>query len=84
MLAMNPYIKDIEGGLIEVTDLGQDIAQTARYIGILYEQQPEELKAFVKRRRRYWKDIFQKLGKLKAEQEADQLTESRTLLNEEL
>jgi len=81
---MNPYIKDIEGGLIEVTDLGQAIAQTARYIGILYEQQPVEMQAFIKRRQRYWKDIFQKLGKLKAEREADQLTESRTLLNEAL
>lgn len=79
---MNPYIKDIEGGLIEVTDLGQAIAETARYIGILYEQQPAEMQAFVKRRRRYWKDIFQKLCKLKAEMAADQLLESRTLLNE--
>ena len=79
---MNSYIKDIEGGLIEVTDLGQAIAQTARYIGILYEQQPAEMQAFVKRRQHYWKDIFQKLGKLKAELEADQLTESRTTLNE--
>lgn len=71
---MNPYIRDIEGGLIEVTDLGQAIAQTAKYIGNLYEQQPAEMQAFVKRRRRYWKDIFQKLAKLKAEREADQLT----------
>jgi len=76
---MNPYIRDIEGGLIEVTDLGQAIAQTARYIGILYEQQPTEMQAFVRRRRRYWKDIFQKLGMLKADQEAEQSTESRTI-----
>jgi len=53
------------------------------YIGILYEQQPVEMQAFVKRRRRYWKDIFQKLGKLKAEQETEQLTASR-ILNEGL
>lgn len=78
---MNPYIKDIEGGLIEVTDLSQAIAQTARYIGILYEQQPAEMQAFVKRRRRYWKDIFQKLGKLKGERVAEPSTESWTLLN---
>ena len=81
---MNPYIKDIDGGLIEVTDLAQAIAQTARYIGVLYEQQPAEMQAFVKRRQRYWKDIFQKLGKLKATLEADQLTESRTFLEEGL
>ena len=78
---MNPYIRDIEGGLIEVTDLGQAIAQTARYIGILYERQPAEMQAFVTRRRRYRKDIFKKLGKLKAEKEAEQLTASRTFLN---
>ncbi|MES2456272.1 MAG: hypothetical protein V4594_12045 [Bacteroidota bacterium] len=76
---MNPYIRDIEGALIEVTDLSQAIAHTAKYIGKLYEQQPAEMQAFVKRRQRYWKDIFQKLGNLKAEKEADQLTESQTL-----
>jgi len=79
---MNPYIKDIKGALIEVTDLVQAIAQTARYIGILYEQHPAGMQAFAKRRRRYWKDIFQKLGRLKAEKGADQLTESQILLNE--
>lgn len=62
---MNPYIRDLEGQLIEVTDLSEAIRQTAAYIGILYQQQDPALLAFAKKRQRYWKDIFQKLGRLK-------------------
>lgn len=63
---MNPYIRDLEGQLIEVTDLEEAIRQTAAYIGILYQQQDPAWQAFTKKRQRYWKDIFQKLGRLKA------------------
>lgn len=64
---MNPYIRDLEDQLIEVTDLQEAIRQTAAYIGILYQQQDPALQAFVKKRQRYWKDIFQKLGRLKTQ-----------------
>ena len=64
---MNPYIRDLEGQLIEVTDLQEAITQTAAYIGILYQQQDPALQAFVKKRQCYWKDLFQKLGRLKTQ-----------------
>ncbi|CAM4211860.1 hypothetical protein SAMN06265348_10643 [Pedobacter westerhofensis] len=72
---MSPYIRDLKGQLIEVTDLNEAITQTAGYIGILYQQQDPCLKAFVKSRQRYWKDIFQKLGRLKTKIEAGKVNE---------
>jgi len=63
---MNPLIRDLEGNLIEVTDLKEAILQTAGYLSILYQQQEPALQAFAKKRQRYWKDIFQKLGALKS------------------
>jgi len=77
-MASSPYIRDLEGNLIEVTDLNEAILQTAGYICILYQQQEPALKAFVKKRQRYWKDIFQKLGRLKAMLEADELNQLST------
>jgi len=62
---MKTYIKDLEGNILEVTDLEEAISQTARYITYLYDRQEPELQVFVKKRQRYWKDIFQKLGKLR-------------------
>lgn len=77
-MASNPYIRDLEGHLIEVTDLNEAIRQTAGYIGILYQQQEPALQAFAKKRQRYWKDIFQKLGRLKAKLEAGELNQLST------
>ncbi|TCD03217.1 hypothetical protein [Pedobacter psychroterrae] len=72
---MNPYIRDLEGQLIEVTDLKEAITQTSGYIGILYQQQEPAMQAFVKKRQRYWKDIFQKLGRLKNKLESSKSTQ---------
>lgn len=63
---MNPLIRDMEGNLIEVTDLKEAILQTAGHLSILYQQQEPALQAFAKIRQRYWKGIFQKLGALKS------------------
>ena len=75
---MNLYIRDLEGQLIEVSDLPEAIKQTAAYIGILYQQQEPALQDFAKRRQRYWKDIFQKLGRLKNKTEMLESTQSFT------
>ena len=72
---MNPYISDLDGQLIEVTDLNEAIRQTARYLGILNQQREPALQAFAKKRQRYWKDIFQKLGELKRKFESGQSTQ---------
>lgn len=69
---MSPYIRDLEGRLLEVTDLNEAIRQTAGYLGILNQQQEPALQAFAKKRQRYWKDIFQKLGRLKRKSESGQ------------
>ena len=71
-MMMNPYIRDLEGQLVEVTDLNEAIKQVAEFIGILYQQQDPEMQAFAKGRQRYWKDLFQKLGKLKSVNRANQ------------
>ena len=77
-MASSPYIRDLEGNLIEVTDLNEAIRQTAGYICILYQQQEPALQEFTKKRQRYWKDIFQKLGRLKAKLEASELSQLST------
>lgn len=77
-MASSPYIRDLEGNLIEVTDLNEAIMQTAGYICILYQQQEPALLEFAKKRQRYWKDIFQKLGRLKAKLEAGELNQLST------
>ena len=74
-MVMNPYIRDLEGQLIEVTDLNEAISQTAGYIGILYQQQEPSMQTFVKKRQRYWKVIFQQLGRLKSKDETGKLNE---------
>jgi len=58
-------IKDLEGNLIEVTDLNEAIRQAAQYIHYLHDQTSPEHAEFAKKRQRYWKDLFQKLGRLK-------------------
>ena len=65
---MKAYITDIQGSLIEVTDLQQAITQVADYINFLYENPTPSNISFQENRRKYWKDIFQKLGKLKLKQ----------------
>ncbi|KRT15966.1 hypothetical protein ASU31_10685 [Pedobacter ginsenosidimutans] len=62
---MKTYIKDLDGALIEVTDLNEALKQVAFYISFLYDVPSEEQAAFAKKRQRYWKDLFQKLGALK-------------------
>jgi len=54
------------------------VRQTAAYIGILYQQQGPTLQAFAKKRQRYWKDIFQKLGRLKSKVESIESTQVLT------
>lgn len=74
-MAMNSYIRDLEGQLIELTDLNEAITQTAGYIGILYQQQEPSVQAFAKKRQRYWKDSCRKLGRLKSKDETGKLNE---------
>ena len=75
---MNPYLRDLEGQLIEVADLQEPVSQTAAYIGILYPQQEPAMQEFAKKRQRYWKDIFQKLGRLKNKLESSESTQVLT------
>lgn len=66
---MKQYIKDIEGCLIEVTDLKEAIFQVAMYIRYSYEHPADEDQAFYLKRRKYWKDIYTKLNLLKDKNE---------------
>jgi len=75
---MNHYIRDLQGQLIKVTDLNEAITHTAAYIGILYQQQDPLVQAFVQSRQQYWKDIFQKLGRLKVKSGATEVNELST------
>jgi hypothetical protein len=80
---MKQYIKDSDGDLIEVTDLGEAILHVAWYLGYLYDQSTPEQKAFAQKRQKYWKDVFVKLNLLKQEHniieninENDEITDS--------
>lgn len=65
---MKKYVKDLDGNLMEVTDLREAILQVALYMGFLWEQHSPEMQAFVKKRQRYWKDLYHKLNELRAQQ----------------
>lgn len=62
---MNHYIKDLEGDLLEVTDLKEAIFQVAMYLTYLYDKPKLEEAAFALRRVIYWKDIYTKLNQLR-------------------
>ncbi|WP_316818441.1 hypothetical protein [Pedobacter nyackensis] len=62
------YITDLDGNLLEVTDLKEAIFQVAMYISYLHDQPREELEIFAHRRKIYWKDIYTKLNQLKIKQ----------------
>lgn len=62
------YITDLDGNLLEVTDLKEAIFQVAMYVSYLHDQPDEELAAFAIRRKIYWKDIYTKLNQLKIKQ----------------
>ncbi|MEJ2901632.1 hypothetical protein WAE58_04325 [Pedobacter panaciterrae] len=67
---MKRYVKDLDGHLIEVTDLKEAILQAALYMGFLWQEHGPEMQAFVKKRQRYWKDLYHKLNALR-DQQAD-------------
>lgn len=65
---MKKYIKDLEGNLLEVTDLKEAIFQVAMYLGYLYDKPSKEQAVFALKRKIYWKDIYTKLNLLKIRQ----------------
>jgi hypothetical protein len=62
---MNYYLVDCEGSLIEVTDLKEAIFQVAAYLRYEIENPTKEQIEFHKKRLKYWKDIYNKLVRLK-------------------
>ncbi|WEK20454.1 MAG: hypothetical protein P0Y49_04795 [Candidatus Pedobacter colombiensis] len=62
---MKHYITDLDGNLLEVTDLKEAIFQVAMYISYLHDQPSEEQAVFAIRRKIYWKDIYTKLNQLR-------------------
>lgn len=66
---MSQYITDLEGNLLEVTDLKAAISQVANYISFLYDNPGKEQQEFARKRQKYWKDIYSKLNHLKKDVE---------------
>lgn len=64
-MVMKHYITDLDGNLLEVTDLKEAIFQVAMYISYLHDQPSEEQAVFAIRRKIYWKDIYTKLNQLR-------------------
>lgn len=65
---MNYFITDLEGNLLEVTDLKEAIFQVAMYLSYLHDQRSEEQAVFAMKRKVYWKDVYTKLNQLKIKQ----------------
>jgi len=65
---MSNYITDLDGNLLEVTDLKEAIFQVAMYISYLHDSPSEEQAVFAIRRKIYWKDIYSKLNLLRNKQ----------------
>lgn len=65
---MNHYITDLEGNLLEVTDLKEAIYQVAMYMSYLHDRTSEEQAVFASKRKVYWKDIYTKLNQLRTKQ----------------
>jgi len=70
---MKRYITDLEGNLLEVTDLKAAISQVAMYISFLYNNMGKEQQEFAQKRQKYWKNVFSKLNHLKAGIEEEKL-----------
>lgn len=65
---MNQYITDLNGNLLEVTDLKEAIFQVAMYMTYLHNVPTREQSAFAIKRNIYWKDIYTKLNQLRIKQ----------------
>lgn len=65
---MSHFITDLDGNLLEVTDLKEAIFQVAMYLSYLHDKPSEEQAVFALRRKIYWKDIYTKLNQLKIKQ----------------
>ena len=65
---MSHFITDLDGNLLEVTDLKEAIFQVAMYLSYLHDKPSEEQAVFACRRKIYWKDIYTKLNQLKIKQ----------------
>ncbi|RKE52453.1 hypothetical protein DFQ12_2689 [Sphingobacterium detergens] len=57
------YITDLNGCLIEVTDLNKAIQSVAEYKE--YRHKDKSFSEFDKRQRAYWTDMFEKLSAIK-------------------
>ncbi|MEJ2881518.1 hypothetical protein [Pedobacter sp. GR22-6] len=55
---MKIYLKDLDGALIEVTDVNEAIRQVAGYINYLHQNHPIELQEFAKNARGIGKTYF--------------------------
>jgi hypothetical protein len=65
---MNQYITDLDGNLLEVTDLNEAIFQVAMYMTYLHNVPTREQADFAIKRNIYWKDIYNKLNQLRIKQ----------------
>lgn len=65
---MNHFIIDLDGNLLEVTDLKEAIFQVAMYISYLHGVPLGEQSVFAIRRNIYWKDVYTKLNQLRIKQ----------------
>jgi len=64
-------VKDLEGNLLEVTDLKEAILQAGKYMGFVWQEHSPEMQAFVKKRQKYWKDLYNKLNQLRDQKETE-------------
>lgn len=70
---MKDYIKDLEGALLEVTDLRAAIAQAAIFLDLRHPDPSPAQVAQDFKRQRYWKDVYIKLCHLRAVKELQTL-----------
>ena len=57
------FVTDSEGKNLEITNLNQAIAQAENMVALTINQ--KDLNDFQKNREAYWKDLLQKLKKIK-------------------
>ncbi|MBB6271831.1 hypothetical protein HDF26_002288 [Pedobacter cryoconitis] len=70
---MKDYIKDMEGSLLEVTDLRAAIAQAAEFLDLRYKDPSPAQAAQDLKRQKYWKDVYIKLCRLRELKESTDL-----------
>lgn len=70
---MKDFIKDLEGSLLEVTDLRAAIAQAAEFLDLRHPEPSPAQHAQDLKRQRYWKDVYIKLCQLRAVKELETL-----------